>query len=385
MKKNIIILFIILFLGINNLFAQITGEYYAFDNRFLNSLTGMMKTTIKQVNEKGMECFGSEKNDFSLLNMGNNKYANKENTIQIVLRADGDFEQYHLDNDIIKEVFLFTKDKKNAKAKWKAVKKEMNAKIDKKGENSLLSYFYEDNKTIKLGEVYTGQEEIKIIITYKEGFYNDYRVKKIAEDTYVYYYDNRGKLSSLFVRFLPLENQLVLIFDPLTEKPGTLIGQKENSPAKNEANNKKIKDFQGYIQNYITKHRISYFNSFKSNTSADLSQAKIVEATKKYFNEEYTLTKVRLVTSAWTLERNEFGRTMRRLHTVLAYLKNKTTGKCYVAFRKIGQEFDGNSYGDVGFYKREDTHFDLVDDKNNVLQVYLVLYEYEIPCAEISK
>ena len=133
------------------------------------------------------------------------------------------------------------------------------------------------------------------------------------------------------------------------------------------------------------KHRIAYFNNFKSNTSADLPQAKITEATKAYFEEEYTLLKVKLITSAWSLERNEFGRTLRRLHTVLAYLKEKKTGKCAIAFRHIGQEFDGNSYSDVVFYKRDGTYYDLVDDKKNTLRVFLLSAEYEIPCNEVPK
>lgn len=395
--KKIILLFCLVLL-MQNTFAQAPmGDFYATDSREFGFMNKIVKANLALQPDGTMKLI-FDKNEYILQDMGGNQYQSKDiddmdnKSIQLFMREDKDWVLYLIKPLLrvphIEAVFLLTAKKEEAKDRWKKVKDEYTPLVGKtptSQEDIRLAYYYNtgENKTayIKLDKAFTGAEEIKIYLSR----YTNYNFSKILQDTYMYAHDSRGGVTLAFARFFPTENKLIVIEHPFRDSPNVYVTQKMTAPPKNDADDKKLKDFQAYIQNYLVKHRIAYFNNFKSNTSADLPQAKIEELTRKYFEDEHSLTKVKLVTSAWTLERNEFGRTMRRLHTILAYLKDKKTGKCYVAFRHIGQEFDGSSYGDVVFYKREETYYDLVDDKKNTLQAYRLASQYELPCNEVTK
>jgi hypothetical protein len=391
MKKIAFILFTSLLFWVQNGFAQIKpGTYYT-----VYGLVGrIVKIDIEETADKGLK-FRLDGTDYEASPVSPTRYQGKENRCQLKLRDDKDIELYTMyvqfgtnPTDLVNGVYLLTSNKEEAKERWKKVKDELrqfSGKDMAPQEDIRFAYFYtwkNDTEYIKLkGDTYTGADEVEIYFSQ----YTNRTYEKLAENTYIYASQYSGSVELSFARFFPAENKIIIIRQPLSDEPDVFVAQKSSAPTKNEADDKKVKDFQDYIQNYLVKYRIAYFNNFKSNTSADLPQTKILAATKTYFEEEYNVTKVKLITSAWTLERNEFGRTMRRLHTILAYLKDKKTGKCYVAFRHIGQEFDGSSYGEVLFYARDATYYDLVDDKKNTLQVYLLSSTYELSCAETSK
>ncbi|MCU0446284.1 MAG: hypothetical protein MUE85_15360 [Microscillaceae bacterium] len=390
MKYLLSVFFFSLFLSLDLGFAQIKpGTYYTA----YGLLSRIVEVKIEQESDKSLK-FTFEGIDYTLKALNNTQYQDKENTAQLRLREDADIELLTINKDnLISGVYLLTTKKEEAKERWKKVKGALTPKIAKEAEDlidKLSGYFYLDTDgdlgKIRLGEDYQGGDEVNINLS-KYGSGNTY--KKIAENTYIYTRTSGGTdLEVAFARFYPTEKKIIayrFFRQPWQENYRLHIAQLGSAPAKNEADDKKAKELMNYIDSYVSKHRVAFLSGFKANVVADLPATKINSLIKTYFEDDYTVLQVKLVSKTWNLERNEFGRVLRRLHTVLVYLKNKSTGKCHIAFRYLGQEFDGSNYGETEVYTASSNGYDLTTDQKEVLAIYLLTSTYEVPCAELSK
>jgi hypothetical protein len=395
--KKITLLFCLVLL-MQNAFAQAPmGDFYAADSREFGFMNKIVKANLALQPDGAMKLI-FDKNEYLLQDLGGNQYQSediddKDNvSFQLFLREDKDWLLYLIKPQLrvprVEAVFLLTAKKEEAKERWKKIKDEYTPLVGKtptSQEDIRFAYYYNTggNKTayIKLDKAFTGAEEIKIYLSQ----YTNHTFTKLVDNTYIYAHDHAGSVTLVFARFFPTENKLMVIGQPFGDSPNIYVTQKATPPTKNDADDKKLKDLQAFIQNHLVKHRTAYFSSFKSYTSADLPTAKMNTLVKGYFEETHTVSQIKLLNNSWTLTRNEFGRVLRRLQTILVYLKDKKTGKCGIAFRFIGQEFDGSTYGELLIYKDKDRAYTLEDDKKNSLQVYDLASEYEIPCNELGK
>jgi hypothetical protein len=390
MKKIAFILLTSLLLLTQNGFAQIApGAYYTV----YGLLGRVVKIDIEETADKGIK-FRLDGTDYEASPVSDTHYQGKENRCQLKLRDDKDIELYLMyvqfgtnPTDLVNGVHLLTSNKAEAKERWNKVKDELrqfSGKDMQAKEDVRSAYFYtwkDETRYIQLdGSTYTGADKVELDF---RGF-SSRTFEKLAENTYIYASEYSGSVELSFARFFPTENKFVVIRQPLGDSPETFIAQKKSAPAKNEADDKKAKELLDYIKVYASKYRMTFFSEFKANTSADIPVAKMNALVKGNF-EAYTVLKTKLITSSWTLNRNEFGRVLNRLQNILVYLKDNKTGKCFVAFRQIGQDFDGSSYGELLIYRDSSRGFTVEDDKENPLQIFRFTSEYEVPCNELTK
>jgi hypothetical protein len=389
MKKIAFILLTSLFLCIQNGFAQIKpGTYYTT----FGLLGKVTEVRIEETPSKKLR-ISFETEAFVVTSLGDNIYQADNNTCRVLLREDGDIELFTIRNlnntNYFNTPYLITAKKEEAKERWKKAKSAM---VKQAGEKvrSLSAYFYkvrqgertDDNEgEIEVRGGYQGGDVVELNVN----GYGFNKFTKIGENTYVYGMEYSGSATTQFIRFFPAEKKIIAYDDPHKDQPRLTIAQQKSVPEKTEADEKKAQELIAFVQTYMGKQKVNYINKLTNNTSADLSVAKITAVTKEYFGDNYTVTKVKLLTKNWELERNEFDRVLRRLHTIVAYLKNNKTGKCYFAFRYIGQEFDGSSYGESDVYTSNTVYYIIKNDKEQPLLISYLNGEYEIPCAEISK
>ncbi|TAF65145.1 MAG: hypothetical protein EAZ55_09325 [Cytophagales bacterium] len=364
------------------------GDYFAYDTRGFGMLNSTMTGKVEASKGNRIDTRFLEV-DYELVSVGNNLFQNAENTCQVILRPDKDLEVYLINQEtsLIESVFLFSKDQTALRDKWKGVRDALFPKVGQKAQNPLADltvYQHLDGEgEVNKFQYEINEEENELEIYYFDPSHSD-TYSKVAENTYCYSTNSGGFVYASFLRIFPEEKKVVGVYNLFSENARTFVAQLKTPPTKNEADDKKIQELVAFGQSHRNKARTDFLNGFESFTHAEAPLTKITEQLNYHFKSEYTILKVKLISKNWELERNDYGRVLRRLHTVLVYLKETKTGKCYIAFRYYGQEYDGAEYGDPDIYTSS-AYYDVEDANDDIMLLYELDYEYEIPCTDVPK